>query len=136
MKKFLLLWSLLLLSASAIMAQEEGDEKIRDKMREYIQQRMRLNTNEAERFTPIFLRYFREWRTTLRENRGDGLVLRQKVIELQIRYRTEFKEVVGERRCNEIYRHQQTFIEELKNVRRDRQQRNPPRRNGSRAITI
>jgi hypothetical protein len=122
MKKILFILTVFLLSASVSMAQDDGDEKIRDKMREYIQQRMALNRNEAERFTPVFLRYFREWRTTLKENRinPDPLRLQQKVVELRLRYRTEFKEIVGERRSNEVYEHQEKFIRELKNIRQER----------------
>jgi len=136
MKKILFILSLFLLTTNVLMAQEDGDDKIRDKMREYIQQRMRLTQNEAERFTPIFLRYFREWRTALREYKADRLILQQKIVELQIRYRTEFKEIVGERRCNEIYRHQKIFIEELKNVKRERLQNRPMRRNGTRSVSL
>jgi hypothetical protein len=120
MKKILFILTLFLLTASVSMAQDDDDEKIRDKMREYIQQRMGLNRNEAERFTPVFLRYFREWRTTLKDNRRDRLILQQKVVELRLRYRTEFKEIVGERRSNEVYEHQEKFIRELKNIRQER----------------
>jgi len=90
-------------------------------MKEYIQKRMDLTKNEAERFTPVFIRYFKEWRTTLRENRGgDRLILQQKIIELKIKYRPEFKEILGEKRCTEVYKHQEGFIKELDGVRRDR----------------
>jgi len=118
MKKLFFILSLFLFIATSLKAQE--DEKIRDKMREYIQQRMRLTQNEAERFAPVFLRYFREWRTTLKDNQKDRLILQQKIVELRIRYRTEFKEIVGERRSNEIYEHQEKFIRELKQIRQER----------------
>lgn len=115
MKKILYIISLFLIASNTLLAQND-DEKIRDKMSEYIQQRMRLGKNEAERFTPVFLRYFREWRTALKENRTDRLILQQKVVELRLRYRNEFKEIVGERRSNEIYENQEKFIRELKDV--------------------
>lgn len=115
MKKILYIISLFLITSNTLLAQND-DEKIRDKMSEYIQQRMRLGKNEAQRFTPVFLRYFREWRTALKENRTDRLILQQKVVELRLRYRNEFKEIVGERRSNEIYENQEKFIRELKDV--------------------
>ncbi|MBK6937189.1 MAG: hypothetical protein IPH18_10190 [Chitinophagaceae bacterium] len=118
MKKFFFILSLLIIATGALKAQD--DDKIRDKMREYIQHRMRLNQIEAERFTPIFLRYFREWRNTLRDNQGDRLILQQKIVELRLRYRSEFKEIVGERRSNEVYEHQEKFIRELKQIRQER----------------
>jgi hypothetical protein len=136
MKKILFILTLFLLTASVSMAQDDDDEKIRDKMREYIQQRMGLNRNEAERFTPVFLRYFREWRTTLKDNRRDRLILQQKVVELRLRYRTEFKEIVGERRSNEVYEHQEKFIRELKNIRQERMRDRQGPRTRMRSIVL
>lgn len=122
-------------ATTSILAQDEGDEKIRDKMREYIQQRMHLNKDEAERFTPVFLRYFKEWRTTLRENRTlPKLDLQQKIIDLRLRYRIEFKEIVGERRSNEIYEHQEKFIRILKDVQKERMQNRQGPRNRIRSL--
>ncbi len=123
MKKILFILSLFMLTSSALMAQDDGDDKLRDKMREYIQQRMKLSNNEAERFTPIFLRYFREWRTTLKENRDDRLILQQKVVELRLRYRNEFKDIVGEKRSNQIFQHQEKFIQELRIINKERLER-------------
>ncbi len=123
MKKLLLIIIFLFPFVSITMAQEDNDDdKIRDKMRQYIQQRMRLTKNEAERFTPIFIRYFKEWRTTLRENKTDRLILQQKIVELRLRYRGEFKDIIGEKRSNEIYRHQEIFIQELKDIKKERLQ--------------
>ena len=85
MKKILFILSLLLITSTIIFAQnDDGDDRIRDKMREYIQLRMRLTRGEAERFTPVFVRYFNEWRNTLKENRTDRLILQQKVVELRL----------------------------------------------------
>lgn len=122
MKKILLIMSLFFVTSNALLAQDEGDEKIRDKMSEYIQQRMNLNKAEAEKFTPVFLRYFREWRTTLRENRTDKLILQQKIIDLRLRYRTEFKDIIGEKRSNDVFGHQDRFMRELKTIRQERMQ--------------
>ncbi len=123
MKKLLLIIIFLFPFVSITMAQEDNDDdKIRDKMRQYIQQRMRLTKNEAELFTPIFIRYFKEWRTTLRENKTDRLILQQKIVELRLRYRGEFKDIIGEKRSNEIYRHQEIFIQELKDIKKERLQ--------------
>jgi hypothetical protein len=133
MKKILFILSLFLITSNAVMAQDD-DDRIRDKMREYIQQRMRLNQGEAEKFTPIFIRYFREWRTTLRENRTDKLILQQKVVEIRLRYRNEFRDIVGERRSNEVYEHQEKFIRELKNIREERMQSRPGPRNRMRSM--
>jgi len=124
MKKLVYILSLFLFTGFVAKAQDDGaDERIRDKMREYIQKRMDLTKNEAEKFTPVFLRYFREWRTTLRDNRGDRLILQQKIIDLKLRYRTEFKEILGEKRGNEVYKHQDNFIKDLETIRQERKDR-------------
>ena len=118
MKKFLLILTLALLAGFNSQAQDDDDnDKIRDKMREFIQKRLNLSKNEAEKFTPVFIRYFREWRQNLKE--PDILIRQQKEAEVKIRYRTEFREIVGEKRSNDIYRQQKIFIDNLKKVRED-----------------
>ena len=119
MKKFLLILTLALLAGFSSKAQGDDNDRIRDKMREFIQKRLNLTRNEAERFTPVFIRYFREWKQTLHENRADGLVRQQKIIELRLRYRTEFRDIVGEKRSNDVYRQQDIFIHEIKEMREE-----------------
>ena len=63
MKKFLLILTLALLAGFSSKAQNDDNDKIRDKMREFIQKRLDLTRNEAERFTSVFIRYFRESET-------------------------------------------------------------------------
>src|SRR6187401_2598123 len=119
MKKFLLILTLALLAGFSSKAQNDDNDKIRDKMREFIQKRLDLTRNEAERFTPVFIRYFREWKQTLQENRADGLVRQQRIIELRLRYRTEFRDIVGEKRSNDVYKQQDVFIREIKEMREE-----------------
>ncbi|HEY5969457.1 MAG TPA: hypothetical protein VIU35_15865, partial [Chitinophagaceae bacterium] len=110
---------LALLAGFYSKAQGDDNDKIRDKMREFIQRRLDLTRNEAERFTPVFIRYFREWKQTLVENRNDGLVRQQRIIELRLRYRTEFRDIVGEKRSNDVYKQQDVFIREIKEMREE-----------------
>lgn len=119
MKRFLLILTLALFAGFSVKAQDGGEDKIRDKMREFIQRRLNLSKNEAERFTPVFIRYFKEWRDAIRENRGDVLERQKKIVDLRIRYRTEFREIVGERKSNEIYKQQDIFVDEVTKIRRD-----------------
>jgi hypothetical protein len=88
-------------------------------MREFIQKRLSLSRNEAERFTPVFIRYFREWKQTLQETRGDVLIRQQKVVDLRIRYRTEFRDIVGEKRSNDVYKQQDIFVREITEMREE-----------------
>jgi len=119
MKNFLFILTFALLTGFSSKAQSDEHDKIRDKMTEFIQKRLDLTRNEAERFTPVFIRYFREWKQTLQENRNDGLVRQQRIIELRLRYRTEFRDIVGEKRGNDVYKQQDIFIREIKEMREE-----------------
>jgi hypothetical protein len=130
MKRLLVILGLSFFTSIAGYAQdgENDNDKIREKMSEFIQRRMNLSRMEAEKFNPVFLRYFREWKTTIRDNRSDTPMLQLRVAELRIRYRNEFKDIVGEKRCNQIYDHQEVFIKELQQLRREELGRRPMRR--------
>jgi hypothetical protein len=119
MKKLLLILTLALLAGFSSKAQGDDNDKIRDKMREFIQRRLSLSRNEAERFTPVFIRYFREWKQTLQETRGDILIRQQKIVDLRIRYRTEFRDIVGEKRSNDVYKQQDIFVHEITEIRQE-----------------
>lgn len=122
------------------MAQNEEpapqEAKIQERMREYIQNKLNLNRNEAERFTPVFVRYFREFAQTHRQNRGDRLVLQQKIIELRLRYRGEFRQILDEQRANKVYLYEDEFRRKAVDIIREnrRGDRVPPRR--TRAIML
>lgn len=138
MKKYLLILGLFLASSVSLFAQDaedddEGNEKIRDKMSEYIQKRLNLSNDEAKKFTPVFIEYFKEWRQTLQTYRGPEKKLerQQKVIELQIRFRSQFQAILGEKRGNRVYEVQQRFLLELQQLRRNRPANTRPLRRGA-----
>ena len=127
MKKLLFILSLLLVTSVRLFAQEDDDDqnenndKIRDKMSEFIQKRLDLSKAEAEKFTPVFIRYFKEWRQTLRESKGlPALDRQQKIVDLQLRYRNQFRDIVGQRKGDQVFDHQRRFIEEIRAIRRER----------------
>ena len=127
MKRFLVILSLFILASVKLFAQDDdnGSERIRDKMSQYIQERLSLSKSEAEKFSPVFLRYFREWKTTLRESKGEPVLLRQqKIVDLRLRYRDQFKEIIGEKRSNEVFDHQQRFIQGIRDLQRERLEKN------------
>ena len=125
MKRYLLIITLFFLTAFTALAQEGDNDdrggKLQERMREYIQKRLNLTKNEAERFSPVFLRYIGELRRTHRENRDDKPMLQLKVAELRVRFRNEFKQIVDEQRANKVYEYQREFeikvIDEIKNCR-------------------
>jgi hypothetical protein len=124
MKKFLYILSFFLTICGTAIAQDDtkGDaNKIREKMTEYIQDKLGLSRSEAEKFGPVFLNYFKELRQTNQQYRsGDPLILQQKIVELRLRYREQFKPIIGEKRSNDVFIYEHQFIDELKAIRKER----------------
>ena len=136
MKKYLLIL-ILFFTGLTVYAQDDADDKggkIRDRMNEYIRDRLSLSRNEAEKFTPVFLRYFHEFRQVHKEYRNDNLILKQKIIDLRIRYRSEFRQIMDEPRANKVFVYEDEFrkkaIQILEN-RKDRLGGKPIQRNRS-----
>ena len=125
MKKFCIIL-ILFLTGLATYAQDESSDdkgKIRDRMSEYIKDRLGLSRNEAEKFTPVFLRYFQEFKQIHRENRTDILILKQKIIDLRIRYRNEFRQIMDEPKANKVFVYEDEFRRkaiQILETRRDR----------------
>jgi hypothetical protein len=133
MKKYLIILFLSLLPGLAVFAQDEDaklEGKIPERMREYIQNRLSLSKNEAEKFTPIFVRYFREFAQTHKQYRTDKLILQQKIIELRLRFRPEFRQIMDEQRANKVFKYEDEFRREAINIiKENRRERIAPRRN-------
>ncbi len=134
MKKWLTILFIFLTAGFTALGQEDDKEqeggKIQERMREYIQKKLDLSKSEAEKFTPVFVRYFREFVQTHRQNRGDRLILQQKIIELRLRYRGEFKQIMDEQRANKVFRYEDEFRVEARRILMENKQR-PTRRNKS-----
>ncbi|MCW3075336.1 MAG: hypothetical protein JWP69_2405 [Flaviaesturariibacter sp.] len=123
MKRILYISSLFLLMTTAAFAQDDArgnGAKVRERMEEYLQKRLSLSKNEAERFSPIFLNYFNELRQTNSQFRGDRLVLQQKIVDLRLRYREQFKPIMGEKRSNDVFVFEHDFVNEVKQLRQER----------------
>lgn len=105
-------------------AQDEGPgaARLKEKMVEYIQNKLNLNKSEAERFQPMFMDYLRQLKQTKQDHKGDRLVLQQKVIEVRLRFREQVKPVIGEKRSNEVFNHEREFVEKVQDVRNERMQ--------------
>lgn len=135
MKRYFIIL-ILFFTGLAVHAQNEGDDKgkIRDRMNEYIQDRLGLSKREAEKFSPVFLRYFQEFRQIRRENTADNLVLKQKIIDLRIRYRSEFRQIMDEPRANKVFVYEDEFrrkVIQMLETRKDRLGEKPIQRNRS-----
>jgi hypothetical protein len=136
MKKYFIIF-ILFFSGLAIHAQNNEDDrggKIRDRMNEYIQNRLGLSNKEAEKFTPVFLKYFQEFKQIHQENRTDILVLKQKIIDLRIRYRNDFRQIMDEPRANKVFVYEDEFRRkaiQILETRKDRLGGKPFQRNRS-----
>lgn len=135
MKSLLYILVLMLSLQTAAFAQDDDRDdagKVRKSMMEYMQKRLGLSRAEAERFEPVFLNYYNELRRTTRENRGDKLVLQQKIVDLKLRYREQFKNIMGEKRSNDVFIYERDFVEEVKELRNERlmNQHNRPNKRG------
>ena len=136
MKKWLLIFSLFFLSGAAFAQNDEGQpegSKIQERMREYVQNKLGLSRAEAERFSPVFVRYMKEFAQTHRSNKGDRLVLQQKIIELRLRYRGEFRQIMDEQKANRVYKIEDDFRQEVVRILKENKREHNPavRRNKS-----
>ena len=122
----------MLFGFSALAQKDQPGGKIQDRCREYIQNRLGMSKAEAERFSPVFVRYFREFAQTHRDNQGDKLVLQQKIIDLRLRYRTEFRQIIDEQKANQVYKYEDEFRREVIQIIKENRREGPAlRRNRS-----
>jgi len=127
MKRILLILTLFVVTGLRSFAQDNDDrgDKLQERMKEFIQKRLNLTKNEAERFSPVFLRYIQDLRRTHKENIADRPILQLKVAELRVRYRNEFKEIINEQRANKVFEIQREFQDKVKSelISRQRNER-------------
>jgi nitrate reductase assembly molybdenum cofactor insertion protein NarJ len=132
MKKILLILSLLFFGFAAFAQDDNSNDdrggKLQQRMQEYIQKRLNLSKGEAEKFSPVFLRYIVELRKTHRENASDKIILQQKIADLRVRYRNEFRQVLDEQRANKVFEAQREFEGKIINELKNRQLENRPLR--------
>ena len=122
MKKifYILIFSFSLSSVSFAQDDDDAGGRLRDKMIEYIQNKLGLSKGEAEKFQPVFLDYLKDMRNTKQQFKGDKLILQQKIVDLRIRYRDQFKPIIGEQRSNAVFQHEREFVERAKQELIDR----------------
>lgn len=130
MKKIVYILSCFLLLSTATLAQDPGGngDKVRERMTEYLQRRLNLSKAEADRFGPVFMDYFNELRNASQQYKGDRLVMQQKIVDLRLRYRDQFKNIMGEKRSNDVFVYEREFVNEVKELRKERLQNKPNKR--------
>jgi hypothetical protein len=132
MKKYLLILFVSFCATFSVFAQtEDGDNnggKLQERMREYIQKRLSLTKNEADKFSPVFMRYLLELRRTHRENISDKPMLQLKIAEVRVRYRNEFRQILDEQRANKVFECQKEFEIKIRTELNNRRSENRPPR--------
>jgi hypothetical protein len=132
MKKILYLLSFFIVLSASALAQDDEGGKIPDRMREYLQKRLNLSKSEADRFGPVFLNYYNDLKKTNQEFQGDRLMKQQKMVDLKLRYREQFKNIMGEKRSNDVFQYEHDFVDEAKRLQLERQQNRNEGRPGKR----
>jgi hypothetical protein len=121
MKKILSILIFVFSLSSVSFAQDnDAGGKLRDKMIEYIQNRLGLSKAEAEKFQPVFLDYLKNMRSTKQQYKSDRILLQQKIADLRVHYRDQFKPIIGEARSNAVFQHEKEFVEKALQERNER----------------
>jgi hypothetical protein len=119
---YILIFAFSLSNVSFAQGDDDAGGKLRDKMIEYIQTKLGLSKAEAERFQPVFLDYLKDMKSTKQQFGGDRLILQQKIIDLRIRYRDQFRPIIGEPRSNAVFQHEHDFVQKAIQERNERLQ--------------
>jgi len=131
MKKLLFIFSFIFFSGIVMAQDDDGidvNDKMQDKLNEYIQKRLGLNRNEANRLGPVFGRYLLELRKTRRDF-SDPLIRQQRIAELRLRYRDEiFRPIIGEQRAGKVFMVEQEFYQHVRELLNDRREKLQDRR--------
>ncbi len=126
MKRILYLLSFFfIITAHAQDDSANGGGKVRERMQEYLQKKLDLSGDEVQKFGPVFLNYFNDLRKTTQQYKDDRLVQQQKVADLKLHYRDQFKDIMGEKRSNDMFNYERDFINEVKKLRQERLQNQP-----------
>ena len=129
MKRIAIILILFFIAGSGVFAQNTEQEnqeggKLQQRLNEYLQKRLGLSKNEAEKFGPVYLRYFNELRKAHFETRNLPPIDRQqKIVEIRLRYRNEFKPILGEERANKVFVAEQEFRKKAQDLLENRKER-------------
>jgi hypothetical protein len=125
MKKYLLIFFVLLGSLSQIKAQD--GEKIQSLKIAFITQKLQLTPSEAEKFWPIYNEYDNEVHgLQLDNNDPNPLGKEEKLLNIRKKYLSSFEKILGPDKTNRLFNAERDFRGIL--IRR-LQNRNQPRLN-------
>ncbi len=126
MRKFLLILCLCISSAYICNAQVQDSDKIEAVRTAYITNQLNLTTGEAQKFWPIYNRYFGEVKKAQQDSPDDIVAFQEKLVNIRKKYKADFKDVLGsDERVNKVYTAEAKFITLLKNELRNRRNGKP-----------
>jgi len=133
MKKYLLLFLVILGSVSGIKAQngeETRGEKIEALKIAFITQKLQLTPDEAQKFWPVYNQYENEIRSLqLDNNNGPALENEEKLLNIRKRYASSFEKVIGPQKLNRLFNAERDFRDILiRRLQNRNQQRLAPYR--------
>jgi len=122
MRKILLILFLFISTAYFCNAQKGKDDDVNTVKIAYITNQLNLTPAEAQRFWPIYNRYFSEVKKAQQDNPNDVVAFQEKLVNTRKKYKPEFKEVLGsDDRVNKVYTAERKFIDLLKDEQKRRQ---------------
>jgi hypothetical protein len=140
MKKLLLIITLFLTVGSAVLAQDDGDDKKNDGGKiealkiGYLTNKLKLSTEEAQKFWPIYNKYaeeIRKVRIDARLNKGKEIDTEEKLLDIRKKYNSEFVKALSSDKVNSFFKAEKEFGGFLQKELQERrmQQLNNRRRN-------
>jgi Skp family chaperone for outer membrane proteins len=112
MKRFLLLYGIVLTLCVATPVRAQNGERIKSIEIGYLTTKMNLSPDEAERFFPLFNQYWEEIRKIRIDaigNKEPILETEKKIINVKLRYSNEFAKVLPSDKVNLFFRSEREF---------------------------
>lgn len=126
MKKLILLTAFITMLALSTTAQQQNKgQRIEALKIAYITQVLKLNSEEAQKFWPVYNSFFEDIKKAREANKDDELLFEEAALNVRKRYKPEFKKVlVDDVRVNKVFKVDAEFRDELKKeLKRRLQQR-------------
>ncbi len=131
MKKYLLIFTILIGSVSGALAQEGEDlnkqEKIQALYVAYVTQQLQLTPDEAQKFWPLHTQFSNELKAVNKDM--PELTKEQARLDIKKKYQDNFVKVLGSNRCERFFRMNDEFKRKLRERlqhQRNNQQRPRP----------
>lgn len=106
-------------------AQERDGERLEALKVAYLTKKLNLNSEEAQKFWPVYNEYIADMKKVRQENRGgDELKREEKLLEVRKKYQASFSKALSADRANQFFKAEKEFYSYVqKELQERRQQR-------------